>query len=207
MLIHSIPTEILQVIRKIRTVENGAVVAGGCLRDSSRGLPWNDIDVFFHALQYDVTDKVMAILEECQDRDKGLEEWWSPVARLNDRDVYESWSGQIVAVHDFLMDGLNVQLIALSHEVTMKTVCDRIDMGICKIACNGYDMYTHKDYIHDSKNHEFTVDVPSIPYFNLDATMIRAHRFQRKYPGWPLIIKTSAGDLRHDFGETLTCEK
>ena len=124
-----IPVEWENARRYIASVtEHPAIIAGGALRDNILGIPIKDVDIFVLGLH-----SQMAYYLFGAERVENFEyDYGDHHARLANANIL----------------GVNVDLVTLSH-ATLKTVLENFDLGICRIAWDGYHLHITDDFMHD----------------------------------------------------------
>lgn len=185
-----LPESWLQFLAKVQTQFPEAVIAGGALRDVQLGKHVKDVDIFVQSRG----QKTRAMLELAVDREaRPMNPEWVK--------KYEEQFTELFAVyenlgHDF--NGAAFQVIALNMDVTLDTVVDRIDFGICRIAHNGQNYLITEEFMLDARNETFTL----INAGNRDGSINRFYRLTAdygKYEGWRPINLFQSKSMFLDF--------
>lgn len=178
-----LPPTWAEALGKVQELMPDAVIAGGALRDMILGRPVKDIDVFAYRRTWRTATELKAWLQAIL----------GGTGKIVINEAYATYREAIdsvvfaVEVSAFNITGLPFQVIAMDHPVTMQSAVERIDLGMCRVAHNGKELYQHPDFIHDRANECFTIRRCN-NVAQLERTKERYTRLQVKYMGWPLKV-------------------
>jgi hypothetical protein len=170
----------LQALHTLQMNFPEACIAGGALRDLLCNKPVKDVDVFITGAGR-TEDEVREFL---------VAAFGEPV-RVVIGEAFADYSDALKDVaftlEALLPDSTPLQIIALNEPVTLESVVERIDFGICRVGTNGSDDLITEDFAYDLHHRQFTLRCN----FNeprLARSKARHERLQEKFPGWPLVI-------------------
>jgi hypothetical protein len=180
-----LPAKWLTTLQRVQSAFPEALIAGGALRDLAHGKPVKDVDIFVRSRG--TTTK--ALLEAALRR---------PVQQLvEELAEYEGQFTDVANVFDVMLDDLDdedrFQIIALNMPITMLSLVERFDFGLCRIATNGKMRLEHDDYVHDVLHRRFTYRLADNSPRRMDRSFERFDRLCTKYPGYGLY--SAAGEL------------
>jgi hypothetical protein len=146
-----IPDEWKSALGDIRKVFPTAVIAGGALRDLVMGEHPSDIDIFVWADEYKKPFTTLPYQDDL--RQYAFRPFDSDLTNydMNFGDVVEVFNGNNFSI------SCAVQLILLRGPVTVSSVAERCDFGICRIAWDGFALFVHQDFIHDYTHQVLTL--------------------------------------------------
>ncbi len=153
LLIPTFPPEWEKILADLHEFLPPCIIAGGALRDHLMGGKIVDLDIFVHIPEYEGSKFQESItrahfkLKQLNHTDK--------VYDLNFGDVLNVWFGDVM--------GQMVQIIILANPITMQSICERCDFGICRIAYDGKSLFIHENFIHDYITKTFTLQECSYP--------------------------------------------
>lgn len=177
-----LPIEWLEALRNVQEDFPEAVIAGGALRDLLCEKPVKDVDIFI-AMRPGYSAEVVRHLL--------MNRLGSEVTTVIGQQLveYSDALADVAAVFDVtqvLGDGTPVQVIMVAAEtLSLHSVCDRFDFGICRVATNGREDFISPDFVHDLENRVFTCN--SFGSAREKRSLARYERLQEKYQGWTLI--------------------
>jgi hypothetical protein len=174
----NIPQRWLDVLRALQAAGfTEAFIGGGALRDLDNGQPVKDVDIFIRDRAGCTHGVLMATLpelsiEDCTEFHAEYVTFFPEVGG-----VYEAFES---------FDAPPFNIIACAgpegdHQFLMHHR-GRFDLGICRIAHNGHDVYVEKAYNDDKANKTITVLNPR------ERSQERAERIRdRAYHGWTIV--------------------
>jgi hypothetical protein len=132
-----IPLEWETLRRKVASqAGRHAIIAGGAIRDHILGLPAKDIDIFVLGMSAQAAKQIFGA------------------------DIIE-YAGVEEAKHQYrTADGLTVDLIFSRYD-NVHEVLEHFDLGICRVAWDGWDYVVTDDFEFDRRNLTITTYYPS----------------------------------------------
>jgi hypothetical protein len=168
-------------LRDVQAYYPEACIAGGALRDLLCNKPVKDIDVFISAKNveggmYGVREMLLAL-------------FGAPVNIIIGEALaeYSDALKDVAFTLETFIGDTPLQIIALHDDVTLESVVERIDFGICRVGTDGRRDLITEDFAYDLEHRQFTLRCN----FNeprLTRSKARHERLQAKFPGWPLVI-------------------
>lgn len=145
--VRDIPKRWLDGLALVRQLIPTAVMAGGCLRDRTVGVPVKDIDIFVPVDEDRETDlnKIVAMLATV-----GVE------GTIVGDKMYPRSDNRIIGVVDFEIPGAPpFQIVVGQWGKTIDDLFSCFDFGICQIATNGKEIWRGRHFILDHRNKRF----------------------------------------------------
>ena len=123
-----IPREWENIRRKVASkAGRHAIIAGGAIRDHILGLPVKDIDIFVLGMSAEAAKQIFGA------------------------DVIE-YAGVEEAKHQYrTRDGLTVDLVFSCYD-NVQEILEHFDLGICRLAWDGWDYVVTDDFEFDRRN-------------------------------------------------------
>ncbi|MEZ2409817.1 hypothetical protein AB6806_23785 [Bosea sp. RCC_152_1] len=176
MNIADIPGAWLTILAAVQTIHPEAILAGGALRDLDNGRPVKDLDIFIDAGRVSVGAlSVLLGIDPTTVHVQGCD--FSSC--LNESDCQFS--------DTFSCLGWEVNVIGLADmPVTLASVTERVDFGICQIGTDGVEVRKTLAYHNDKAFRRFTV-CRQQSVDETDRSLRRWDRISAKYPGWTLV--------------------
>ncbi len=164
---------------RLQVPERQLFLAGGAVRDTIMGKSVKDLDVFIHA----------HTLEDFQVSCKRLDREYG--TSKTERDViaeYRTWHHEIVGVRDYVINGLDVQVIGFDvPNFSLQAILDKIDYGICRVGLDELGgIYTTPEFREDRRNSIFTLHY--VGQSGLAPSIRRFARLSAKYPTWGVAV-------------------
>jgi hypothetical protein len=163
-----------------------AVIAGGALRDTLLGREVKDIDVFAsHPYGWSNAHDIISWTDWA---DRMLGPSYYVIHEGLAQEYSEGLYGVVCAIEidAAVTRPRPIQLIMLDTPVTLETVVERIDFGLCRVSHDGTTLFQHPDFVHDVNNRFFTLR-RSENEAQYDRSCRRFRRLNEKYPGWPMV--------------------
>ena len=165
------------------------VIAGGALRDTLLGKPVKDIDVFM-VPTYDDEITCDYVIEFCKDNDIHIDF----LSAYEEDEVAKTKLGIISTGKSFEYEGdmfetrkIVFNYIFMGKRISLYTILDTFDFGLCKIAMNiSKQIIVHPDFWEDALNKTLTL----FRYRSDDRKLERIKRMTEKYYNYKLIDKT-----------------
>jgi hypothetical protein len=180
-----------------RAAGSPAILAGGALRDLYNGKPVKDLDIF-----------VSAYVPSGDEEQNGDFHIKSEVSTF---DAIDAHMKELGFLRDNIMPGsvlpdetdlersiiykhhregvLDVNVCLLRIPVSLKSVVERIDFGLCQIGCDCEGRtYATPAFFKDAFGEKFTL----LRAAGKERSLARYDRLKDKYVGWPLIDLSNA---------------
>lgn len=176
-----IPTEWLEVLRKVQRVFPQAFIAGGALRDLEYNRPVKDVDIFIPVPRTEgsIEEQEVAFLSNISKLDDMFDHLVSPTIPVYFKNVTEDIlkGGRLVeSVHNVRIDDVHYEMILAPEET-----CDirTFDFSICQIKFDG-------DTVERTEAYQQTL-ADGVVLFNHDyrtpnRAKERIERMQNKFP-------------------------
>jgi hypothetical protein len=169
-----VPTAWISALARAQKVDEGAVLAGGALRDLRHFVEVKDLDIFVGP--YATKEALDAAFEV------------TGKSKISSGCAYKLGMTDVLAVYEYNLFGCpTIQVIVLREPVTMNYVLGRIDFGICQIGFDGERVIETLAYGVDHQRQTFTLTFcPDANRYQRAIT--RFERISQKYPGWKLVL-------------------
>lgn len=180
-----------------------AVIAGGALRDTLCGKDVKDVDIFIEAkLGRDREPLTQLMLEQAL----GVK---CPLQEVDDEYAEHFREGELYGVFNVTekfygspdysdigeLSDPPIQIIALNMPVTLESVVERFDFGICKVSTDGTVDFIHHDFAHDVDNRVFTLRATNRTPEQIERSKKRFERLSEKYQNYTLVLDPNALDV------------
>lgn len=181
--IPEVPDDWLWLLNAVNRQLPEAFISGGALRDLLLEKPVNDIDIFVSAVDVSETEMEEYIRKVWNIKPQRMGTTGAHLADYDMAvcDVLSVWDQQVPMANGNVY---KVQIIALNCPTTQMLadyVLERIDFGVCRIACNSNGDYTIRDeFLQDYLAKTFTLCKCTYP----DSHIRRWDRLKVKYPDW-----------------------
>ncbi len=189
-----IPARWLSALRAVQTKFPEAVIAGGALRDLANGRDVKDVDIWIKTRGEETKSLLEAALDcpvidiadlsvESQPATEGeLDDVFNVDFPVTPASVRLTNPGELI-----MPDDAPIQIIAVNFDVTMDSVIERFDFGICKAATDGRVSVLHPSFLADVERKTFTFLATNRSETQMDRSLVRYQRLTGdKYAGWTL---------------------
>lgn len=176
----AIPQDWCDALATIQTHFPEAVIAGGALRDHLTGRPVKDVDVFISS-SHMTQNEVACVLAFLFQREVIV------IIGEGAADYVACLSEISFTLETTTALGMPLQIIAMTGEITLDRMVERIDFGICRVGFDGKTLFRHTDFFLDAMAHQFTLRTNTDPA-RYPRSVARYERLQAKFPGWPMVV-------------------
>lgn len=180
----TVPDEALHALRSLGDICEEAILAGGCLRDTYFGVPFNDIDIFcspdFSSLQ----------LAAKMGPGWNIAEQWGASSSTTAAEYEEAFGIHMPAIWQMQESdaGHVVQFMVWPRVPTVLDLLTSFDFGFSQIACDGAATWVTDAFLADAANNTATF-LHSADYKRLSRCHQRAERIGMRHPDrrwiWP----------------------
>lgn len=174
--IESLPTGWRAILQSVQTIEPGAILAGGAMRDWDNGRLWKDLDIFIPS-----GGNTRAITDMLRGKSYRQTRHFDAGYRNVDHTIEDVSTFEANAFEP------PIGIIRMARELTPEQWLARFDFGICQIAFDGQQITRTAAYLKDQAQRQFTVTRSDTPG-QLERTRERFKRLREKYPDWTLVV-------------------